>query len=93
MTFEDVHDVAWVYLNNDFIGSFDRRFTSAGFSLKVPSNYENAQLSVLVEGMGRINFDQRIFDQKGLVGKVMVNGKEIGNWTHAGIPLDDEYLA
>lgn len=27
------------------------------------------------------------------MGKVLVNGNEIVNWTHAGIPLDDEYLA
>ncbi len=63
LTFDDIHDNGWVYANNELIGTFDRRHAILGFEIDVSKDYdENVELTILVEGMGRINFAERIFD-------------------------------
>ncbi len=91
----EAHDYAQVFLNGEFIGKVDR--VKHEQTLLLPVVPEGAQLDILVEGMGRINFGRAIKDFKGIVGDVTLTSVE-GNvnvvrtpqqWTKCRIP--DEY--
>ncbi len=55
------------------------------------------QLDLLVEAMGRVNFDKSIHDRKGITEKVeLVNGKDIEalkNWTVYNFPVNYDFVA
>lgn len=62
-----VHDFAIVYLDSDFLGSFDRS-KSSSHSFAVNCKKTQCKLIVLVEAMGHINFDHGMStDFKGLI--------------------------
>jgi beta-galactosidase len=53
-------------------------------SLLLPPVRKNAQIDILVEGMGRINFGRAIKDYKGIVGSVTLTAEMDNNevtWT------------
>ena len=59
----DFHDYAQVFLNGKYIGKIDR--TKNERSLLLPPIGHGSELSIIVEGMGRINFGRLINDYKG----------------------------
>lgn len=75
---DDVHDIAYIYVNRKFVGKYDRSKPltnkqikngvppTEGFTFPVPAFKGKAEIDILVEGMGRINFAKRIHDRKGL---------------------------
>ena len=67
--------------------------TPAGTVLKIT---EVTQLDILVEAMGRVNFDKSIHDRKGITEKVeLVSGnqaKELKNWTVYNFPVDYSFI-
>ncbi|MBQ8602084.1 MAG: beta-galactosidase [Bacteroides sp.] len=64
----DAHDYTQVYIDGKLIGKIDRRMGEKQITL--PACRKGAQLDILVEAMGRINFGRAIKDFKGIVGKV-----------------------
>ena len=78
----EVHDFAQVFIDGKYIGKIDRVKNEK--SLLLPAVRKDAQIDILVEGMGRINFGRAIKDFKGIVGNVTISA-EIGNndvvWT------------
>lgn len=65
-----------------------------GLHVTIPQNYgAGVEVAVLVEAMGRVNFGPHIFDPKGIIGKVKLNGKEVQNWVHASLPLDEQWVS
>ena len=78
----DVHDFAQVFIDGKYIGKIDRVKNER--SLLLPAVKKNAQIDILVEGMGRINFGRAIKDYKGIVGQVTLSAEIDNNevvWT------------
>ena len=87
LTVTDPHDFAQVFVDGKYIGKLDRR--NGEKELLLPSCKKDAQLDILVEAMGRINFGRAIKDFKGITDKVTItedhNGYkfvcDLNNWT------------
>ena len=78
----EVHDFAQVFIDGKYIGKIDRVKNEK--SLLLPPVRKNAQIDILVEGMGRINFGRAIKDYKGIVGSVTLQAEIDNNevtWT------------
>lgn len=86
----EVHDWAQVYADGKLLARLDRR--KGEFTLTLPALEKGTQLDILVEAMGRVNFDKSIHDRKGVTEKVeLISGnrtKELKNWTVYNFPVD-----
>ncbi len=86
LTVSDAHDYAQVFIDGKYIGKLDRR--NGEKQLTMPACKEGAQLDILVEAMGRINFGRAIKDFKGITDRVDIavrlNGRtfssELKDW-------------
>ncbi len=81
----ELRDRADVYLNREYLGSM-MRDRKESVIINLPAG-EKAELELLVENMGRINYGHLINEQKGIVGSVLtwVN-IHFYNWDN--LPLD-----
>ena len=92
-----VHDFGWVFLDGKPLGTMDRR--TRLFRVSLPARDKSAQLDILVEAMGHVNFGVEIHDRKGLQGPVkLVTARGIeypldGPWEVFRLPLDAAQLA
>ena len=92
----EFHDFAQVFIDGKYIGKIDRVKNEK--SLTIPAVKKGADLTIIVEGMGRINFGRAIKDFKGIVDNVTLSTEtddaEIvltpKNWTNVAIPDDYE---
>lgn len=89
-----VHDYAVVQLDGEEIGHVSRmphaRLNGAP-QLPLPQAASNERrLDVLVDSFGHINFGPALGDAKGLLGPVLLDGRELRNWQVYGLPLDDD---
>ena len=66
----EFHDFAQVFIDGKYIGKIDRVKNEK--SLTLPPMRKDAELSIIVEGMGRINFGRAIKDFKGIIGNVTI---------------------
>lgn len=86
----EVHDWAQVYADGKLLVRLDRR--KGEFTLTLPALKKGTRLDILVEAMGRVNFDKSIHDRKGVTEKVeLISGnraKELKNWTVYNFPVD-----
>ena len=68
------HDWTQVFADGKLLGRLDRR--AGEQEVVLPALKAGTQLDLLVEAMGRVNFDKSIHDRKGITEKVeLVNGK------------------
>jgi len=86
-----IHDFGFVFIDGKRAGILDRR--SANAKLLVPAREKEAQLDILVEPMGRINFGPEMADRKGLIAPVKLGGEVLKGWQIFNLPLDDKMLA
>ena len=73
----EMHDFAQVFINGEYIGKVDRVKNEK--SLTLPPVKKGQKLTILVEGMGRINFGRAIKDFKGIVGDVTISAEVDNN--------------
>ncbi|MFD1754366.1 beta-galactosidase [Rufibacter sediminis] len=89
----EVHDWANVFLNGKSIGKLDRR--RGDNTVTLPAFKGNAQLDILIEATGRVNYGKAIIDRKGITEKVeFTDGKqttELKNWLVYNFPVDYEF--
>lgn len=79
-------DYAIVYLNGHEIGRLDRRLAQHALSLDVPT--ATAQLDILVEDSGRVNFGAQFpDDRKGLIFPVRFDGHALHGWENYALPV------
>ncbi|MCM1332364.1 MAG: beta-galactosidase [Bacteroides sp.] len=71
LTVNDPHDFAQIYIDGKYIGKLDRRLGEK--SILIPPVKSGAQLDILVEAMGRINFGRAIKDFKGITDNVTLS--------------------
>ena len=90
---DEVHDWAQVYADCKLLGRLDRR--RGQNSLVLPSLQKGTRLDILVEAMGRVNFDVAIHDRKGITNKVELrpetDKKELKNWEVYSFPVDYDF--
>jgi len=87
-----VHDRAQVFLDGKYLGDISRMRRDGGIQL--PSRDREMQLTLLVDTFGHINFSAKMEqDNKGLVGKVTLEGQELKGWQIRLLPLQEEPLA
>ena len=92
----EFHDFAQVFIDKKYIGKIDRVKNEK--SLTIPAVKKGAELIIIVEGMGRINFGRAIKDFKGIVGNVTLATEKDDiemvltpkNWMNVAIPDDYE---
>ena len=92
----EFHDYAQVFIDKKYIGKIDRVKNEK--SLTIPAVKKGAELIIIAEGMGRINFGRAIKDFKGIVGNVTLTTENDDvemvltpkNWTNVAIPDDYE---
>ena len=90
----ELHDFAQVFIDGKYIGKIDRVKNEK--SLTLPPIRKDAELSIIVEGMGRINFGRAIKDFKGIIGNVTITSDldkyemtvKPKAWVNATIPDD-----
>ena len=70
----EFHDFAQVYVNGKYVGKIDRVKNEK--SLELPAMPQGANLTIVVEGMGRINFGRAIKDFKGIIGNVTISSQK-----------------
>ncbi|MEI9955565.1 MAG: hypothetical protein WDM90_04475 [Ferruginibacter sp.] len=62
-------------------------------TIKLPkTDNKNPELSILVEGMGHINFAQFMIDRKGITDRVTLNGMTLMDWQTYLLPLDEKFI-
>lgn len=84
------HDYLQVFVDGKYIGVLDRR--NGDKDLVLPSCKKGAQLDILVEAMGRINFGRAIKDFKGIEGNVELTIDIDGNAYTASLKNWKNYL-
>lgn len=89
LSFEDVRDRAFVWLDGDPVGTIDRTRGERGIALP----HRSGTLSILVEDLGRVNYAARLGEPKGLIGPARTSSREISSWRAAPIPLDAVWTA
>jgi len=90
----EMHDWAQIFVNGKLISRLDRRHGEN--SVTLPALKAGARLDILVEAMGRVNFDKSIHDRKGITEKVelLSNGNAVNlkNWTVYNFPVDYKFV-
>lgn len=87
LSINGLRDRAQVFLNGKAIGVLRRNRPNQGLRVEVPEG--GAQLDILVENMGRINFGPELIDRKGILGGVILNGHYVFDWEAFCLPLED----
>ena len=94
MKITEVHDWAQVFADGKLLACLDR--CRGEFVLQLPALKKGTRIDILVEAMGRVNFDESIHDRKGITEKVeLVRGKqsaELKNWTVYSFPVDYSFV-
>ncbi|XP_052864913.1 beta-galactosidase-like [Anopheles cruzii] len=81
---EQIHDRAYVHVDNVFCGILSRETNAHTIPLSVGLG---TKLQLLVENQGRINYNIPN-DFKGMLGSVMIDNTPLNNWTITSYPLD-----
>lgn len=92
LTLNGAHDYAQVYIDGRYVGRTDRVRNETTIAL--PPVKKGCVMTIVVEGMGRINFGRAIKDFKGLTGDVAISADIDGDdvtwnlkdWTMRTIP-------
>ncbi len=82
-----LHDRAQVFLNGEPLGVLTRNKPGQRLQLDIPAG--GAQLDLLVENMGRVNFGPHLLDRKGILDGVLLGGHFVFDWEVFCLPLKD----
>jgi beta-galactosidase len=88
LEFEDVRDYAVVFVDGVVEARLDRRLGQRKVEVACPR--ARAQLDILVENGGRINYGGYLArDRKGIVGNVLYANEALLDWTAYPLPMND----
>ena len=92
---DEAHDWAQIFADGELLGRLDRR--RGDNSLTLPALKQGTRLDILVEAMGRVNFDHAIHDRKGITERVQLltdqGRKDLTNWQVYSFPDEAEFAA
>ena len=81
-----LHDYALVYVDGMFQGAVDRRLSQT--TLVIHTSKPNAQLDILVENTGRVNYGKALSGERvGLLASPILDGKELKGWDSFRLPM------
>jgi beta-galactosidase len=84
---DGLQDYAQVYLDRKLAGRLDRRLDQKQLPVSVPA--AGAQLDILVENTGRINFNLVLRgERKGVTKQVKLDGKAVSGWDIYSLPME-----
>ncbi len=86
-----IYDFGLVFLNGRRVGPLTRN--NGKFKLQLPAREQAATLEVLVEAVGRVNFDAPVHDRKGMQSPVKLGGTELTGWKMYELPLEAPAVA
>jgi beta-galactosidase len=87
LVLDQLHSYAQVYVDGKMVGVIDRRLKQDRLALDGVA--ANAQLDILVENTGRVNFGKTIGGERaGITKQVMFAGKPITGWEIFSLPMD-----
>jgi beta-galactosidase len=81
---QEVHDRAQVFLDGVHVGTVER-WDPKPLTVDIPA--EGAQLDILVENMGRVNYGPRLKDYKGITEGVRLDNQFLFDWTMYPLPM------
>lgn len=84
---QEVRDRALVYVDGVYQGVIERADKSKKVKLAIPQG--GAELCILVENMGRVNFGPYVLDRKGITEGVRFGNQYLFGWTIHTLPLQD----
>ena len=88
LVIHDVRDYAQIYLNDKLVGTLDRRLAQDRLAIAVRER--TAQLDILVENTGRINFTKALREErKGITKDVTLAGSVLSDWQIFCLPMTD----
>jgi len=91
LTITEPHDFAMIFVDGKLIDTIHR--DGGKWTVKLPkTDNKNPELSILVEGMGHINFAQYMIDRKGITDRVTLNGMTLMDWQTYLLPLDEKFI-
>lgn len=96
LTITEVHDWAQIFVDGKLLNRLDRR--KGEFTTALPALKKGTRLDILVEAMGRVNFDKSIHDRKGITERVTLdegkaNRQLLENWQVYNLPVDYAFAA
>ncbi len=83
---DEVRDLAWVSVDGQHVGTLAR--TRHNRAIALPAG---RVLSILIEDQGRVNYDRRLGEEKGLIGVPRLDGAPLTGWRST--PLDVAAIA
>jgi beta-galactosidase len=85
----DVRDYAQVYVNRALVGTLDRRLGQDSLLIEIPA--AGASLDILVENLGRVNFNKPLREErKGITRSVVLGGHELTGWDVFSLPMSTQ---
>ena len=84
LAFDEVRDLAWVRLDGMLVGTLSR--TRQERRIVVPPG---RRLTLLVEEQGRVNYDSRLGEHKGVIGEVRLGDVPLEGWRATTVDLDE----
>jgi beta-galactosidase len=93
LTFERLSDYAHIEIDGKNIGILDRRLGQKEIELPDGNGKDERTLTIIIEGMGHINYSAAMdTDRKGISG-VMYGGVLLKDWINVKFPLDDSWVS
>ncbi|MFE9423116.1 beta-galactosidase family protein [Kitasatospora sp. NPDC006697] len=87
LTVDGIRDLAQVFLDGRHLATIERDDPDPTVKITVPEG--GAELEILVEPFGRVNYGPHLADRKGLVGAVRLDKRSLFGWDIRVLPLDD----
>lgn len=84
---QDVHDRAYIYKDNKYIGIQYRNDKKPVNSVSIDK--DGNELAVLVENMGRVNYGAKLRDRKGITEGIGFGNNFVYHWQNYPLPLTD----
>ncbi|MEU5464807.1 beta-galactosidase [Streptomyces althioticus] len=82
---QQLHDRAQVFVDGEPVGVLD----GDSASVTVRGAGRRVRLELLVENQGRINYGPLLGQGKGILGSVLVDRRQVHNWSMHRLPLDE----
>ena len=98
LNIEGLRDYGTVFSDGKYL-DYVSRVNKPGLHVKnyvdvpPPANGIGTTVDILVDSFGHVGYGQAMYDFKGIVGAVTLDGEELHNWQAHSLPLDETYVA
>lgn len=86
LSIRGIRDRALIFVNGNFRGIIDR-WKENTIDISIPE--DGAQIDILVENLGRVNYGPHLYDPKGILEGVRFSYQFLSDWTIYPLPMDN----